>query len=76
MSVSVQPHNYEPLQRFFNRGRCRACLLHEREHIPGRFYPDWPPARAWGEKTEALTWADVYGTSTVIVRSRPHEALA
>jgi hypothetical protein len=30
--VSVGPHDFKPLRRFFNRGRCRACHADRGRH--------------------------------------------
>jgi hypothetical protein len=52
-SVDVEPHGFTPLQKWGNRGRCAACLIHE-DHHPA---PGWLPARAYGETTEAIRLA-------------------
>ena len=42
----VGPHEFEPLRRFRNRGRCRACYVHEDSHpLTG-----WAEARPLGNK--------------------------
>jgi hypothetical protein len=30
--TQVGPHEFKPLRRFFNKGRCEACYLHEDYH--------------------------------------------
>jgi len=42
----VGPHLFTPLQRFFNRHRCRACYIHEADHPTTR----WHAARPLGDK--------------------------
>jgi len=41
----VGPHAFIPLRRFVNRGRCRACYLHEQDHPTRR----WHAARPLGD---------------------------
>jgi hypothetical protein len=54
--VRVDPHEFEPLRRFRNKGRCRRCLLHERYH--GRRLPNWPLSRAVGDDRFPVDWPD------------------
>lgn len=45
MATDVGPHDFVPLRRRFNGGRCRACYIHERYHpIEG-----WTAARPLGD---------------------------
>lgn len=46
----VAPHDFKPLKRWRNRGRCSVCLVHE-EHHPTR---GWLPARPYRVSREAL----------------------
>jgi hypothetical protein len=41
--MRVEPHEFKPLRRFRNNGRCSTCLLHEIDH--GQPLPSWPLAR-------------------------------
>lgn len=44
--VQVAPHEFRPLKRWRNRGRCEACYVHERAHpVMG-----WTPARHYDDK--------------------------
>lgn len=43
----VSPHEFIPLKRLFNRGRCRACVYHEVSHP----FAAWVEARAIGDKS-------------------------
>jgi hypothetical protein len=45
-AVQVSPHPFAPLRRWFNRGRCAACYVHEHAHPVG----GWTTARPWGDK--------------------------
>jgi hypothetical protein len=59
--VRVNPHDFEPLRRFRNRGRCRVCLVHERHHrkpMVWSWQSDWWPSRAIGDTSEAITQAE------------------
>jgi hypothetical protein len=40
------PHAFRPLRRFFNRGRCLHCFVHEHAHPVG----GWTEARAIGDR--------------------------
>ena len=48
--VQGGPHEFSPLKRFRNRGRCRHCFM------PESFHPinGWTPARALGDKRMPL----------------------
>lgn len=49
-NTHVDPHEFKPLQRFRNGGRCAVCFAHE------DFHPTlgWVPARPLGDKQEAF----------------------
>lgn len=46
---SVEPHQFVPLRRFFNRGRCRVC------YQPETLHPTtvWEASRPLGDNTPA-----------------------
>jgi hypothetical protein len=46
--TTVGPHEFVPLRRWFNRGRCQHCLIHESLHPS---LHAWWPARALGDKS-------------------------
>lgn len=48
----VGPHDFKPLKRWRNRGRCSTCLVHEQHHPIAR----WAPARAYRDASEALRY--------------------
>lgn len=48
--AEVGPHDYTPLRRFLNGGRCSACYRHEAEHPIRR----WVAARPYGDRADAL----------------------
>jgi hypothetical protein len=50
--VDTAPHEFAPLKRWFNRGRCRACLAHEDIH-PAL---GWLPARPLYDTSEAYKY--------------------
>ncbi len=50
VQTDVSPHEFVPLRRFRNRGRCMACLAHESLH-PAL---GWLPSRAIGDESEAV----------------------
>ena len=44
--VDVGPHDFKRLRRFFNKGRCETCFVHENAHpVTG-----WVRARPWRDK--------------------------
>ncbi len=48
--MDVSPHEFKPLRRFRNRGRCATCLCHEEIH-PAL---GWLPARPMFNTEEAI----------------------
>ena len=43
----VGPHEFRPLKKWRNRGRCEACYVHENVHpVTG-----WTPSRHYGDKS-------------------------
>jgi hypothetical protein len=48
--VHTSPHEFAPLKRWRNRGRCRHCLAHEDLH-PAR---GWLPSRPMFDDREAI----------------------
>lgn len=52
MNVQVSPHDYQPLRRWWNRGRCRACYVHQDAHP----VPAYSPARPVGDKRTTRQW--------------------
>jgi hypothetical protein len=46
----VSPHEFDPLKRWWNRGRCSRCLAHEELH-PAL---GWLPSRPLFDKREAI----------------------
>lgn len=48
--VLCGPHEYAPLKRWRNRGRCRSCMRPEGEHPAA----GWNPARAYHDYSEAI----------------------
>jgi hypothetical protein len=48
--VGVSPHEFAPLKRWRNRGRCRICLAHEEIH-PAL---GWLPSRPLFDDREAI----------------------
>lgn len=49
-SVDTSPHEFSPLKKWRNRGRCTACLVHEDHHPTW----GWLPARPMYDKQEAI----------------------
>jgi hypothetical protein len=47
--VDTEPHEFAPLRRWRNRGRCRVCKVHEANH-PVWF---WAPSRPLRDRSEA-----------------------
>lgn len=48
--IHTGPHPFQRLRRFFNRGRCRACYLHKREHP----VQTWTVLRPIGDRSRAF----------------------
>lgn len=46
----VSPHEFRPLKRWRNRGRCAVCMAHEELH-PAL---GWLPSRPYRDKSEAI----------------------
>lgn len=47
--VDVAPHEFRPLKRWRNRGRCAGCKVHQANHPT----IGWMPARPIGDLSEA-----------------------
>lgn len=51
--VDTAPHEFVPLKRFRNQGRCKVCMAHQELHPA----IGWLPARPLQDKSQAIPWS-------------------